>query len=88
MPPCAELFIEVEFRSSKTLHECDASHSELVGQRSLIEIGSGTKWPKTEQVSTLQIASNSEDVPYFYAQDFYVRYDDPQEGHDIEVELA
>ena len=85
---CAELFIEIEFRSFENWHRCDSSKPELMSQRSAIELGSEEAWPLNEQVYTLQIADNVKENPFFYAQDFYLKKDEQAAMFDVEVQVA
>lgn len=45
-------------------------------------------WPEKEQISTLQIADNSDEVPFFYTQDFFIQNDESLAEFDIEIQLA
>ena len=87
-PDCMELFIEMEFRSADNIHECQSNNPELTSSKQPIEMGKGITWPKNEQVSTLHIASNAAEVPFFFAQDFFVKSDETITEFEIEVQLA
>ena len=89
-PVCMELFIEMEFRQTgdNSMHQCQANLPELTSSKTPVEIGTGTTWPSEEQVSTYHIADNSDEVPFFYAQDFYVRHEAEVTEFDVEVQLA
>lgn len=86
---CTDLFIEIEFRATQSLHACDSSLPELRRQRNPIVLGRNQTHPASEELYTLPINEATHDEQsFFYAQDYFIKKDETLHEFDLQIMLS
>ena len=87
VPQCQLLYIELEYRSDKNMHQCDSEYPSQTSTSSPIQISQGYTSLTNDKIYTLTHTDNADDQPFFYSQDYYVSMDEAMQEYDLLISL-